>query len=77
MALLPRFARSGPGQSGLRFDEFLKEIQARLEKAQNNQKQEQAEVAQLSAEVERASGNKKQALQDRLDALKADLEKTA
>jgi hypothetical protein len=30
VALLPRFARSGPGQSGLRFDEFLKEIQTRL-----------------------------------------------
>lgn len=53
-----------------------KEIQARLEKAQDNQKQEQTEVAQLSAEVARASGSNKQALQDRLDALKAELELT-
>ncbi|HXM98466.1 MAG TPA: mechanosensitive ion channel domain-containing protein, partial [Candidatus Dormibacteraeota bacterium] len=56
--------------------EEAKEIQARLEKAQNNQKQEQAEVEQLTAAVERSSGNKKQALQDRLDAVKAELELT-
>jgi hypothetical protein len=30
VALLPRFARSGSNQSGLSFDEFLKEIQSQL-----------------------------------------------
>ncbi|HZV59546.1 MAG TPA: mechanosensitive ion channel domain-containing protein [Candidatus Eremiobacteraceae bacterium] len=54
--------------------EEAKEIQARLVKAQSNQKQVQAEIAQLTAELARASGNNKQALQDRLEAAKAELE---
>lgn len=56
--------------------EEAKEIQARLEKAQSIQKQEQAEVAQLTAEEAKASGSKKQALDDRLDTVKAELELT-
>lgn len=56
--------------------EEAKEIQARLEKAQSIQKQEQAEVAQLTAEEAKTSGSKKQALDDRLDTVKAELELT-
>lgn len=57
-------------------NEEAKEIQIRLEKAQSNQKQEQAEVAQLTAEAANATGSKKQALEDRLEAVKAELELT-
>jgi small-conductance mechanosensitive channel len=60
----------------LALSEEAKGIEARLDKAQGIQKQEQAEVAQLTAEETKASGSKKQALDDRLDAVKAELELT-
>lgn len=51
-----------------------KEIQARLEKAEKQQKANQALVAQLTAEEANASGSKKQALDDRLNEIKLQLE---
>src|SRR3979411_1322740 len=56
--------------------EKASEIEARLNKAQAIQKQEQAEVEQLTAAAAKASGNKKQAIDDRLDSVKAELELT-
>jgi small-conductance mechanosensitive channel len=53
-----------------------KEIQERLEKAQGSQKSEQALVARLTAEEAKATGSKKEALDDQLDAAKAELELT-
>jgi len=51
-----------------------KNIQARLEKAQELHKADQALAAQLTAEEAKASGSKKGALGDRLDEVKAQLE---
>ena len=51
-----------------------KNIQARLEKAQELQKADQALAEQLTAEEAKASGSKKDALGDRLDEVKAQLE---
>ena len=51
-----------------------KNIQARLEKAQELHKADQALAAQLTAEEAKASGSKKDALGDRLDEVKAQLE---
>jgi len=51
-----------------------KNIQARLEKAQELQKADQALAEQLKSEEAKASGNKKDALGDRLDEVKAQLE---
>jgi len=51
-----------------------KNIQARLEKAQELQKADQALAEQLTAEEAKASGSKKGALGDRLDEVKAQLE---
>ena len=51
-----------------------KNIQARLEKAQELQKADQALAEQLKAEEAKASGNKKDALGDRLEEVKAQLE---
>jgi hypothetical protein len=51
-----------------------KEFQARLEKAQALQKADQALATQLTAEVAKASGSKKDALSDRLDEVKAQIE---
>ena len=51
-----------------------KEIQARLEKAQKLQKTDQELAAQLTAEEAKASGSKKQALEDRLKEIKTQLE---
>ena len=51
-----------------------KNIQARLEKAQKLQMADQALAAQLTAEEAKASGSKKDALGDRLDEVKAQLE---
>jgi small-conductance mechanosensitive channel len=56
--------------------EKASEIEARLNKAQAIQKQEQAEVEQLTAAAAKASGSKKQAIDDRLDSVKAELELT-
>jgi small-conductance mechanosensitive channel len=53
-----------------------KEIQERLEKAQNIQKSEQAQVALLTAEESKTTGSKKEVLDDQLDAMKAELELT-
>src|SRR2546430_5075305 len=49
-------------------------IQTRLEKAQELRKADQALAAQLTAEEAKASGNKKDALGDRLEEVKAQLE---
>ena len=49
-------------------------IQARLEKAQELRKADQALAAQLTAEEAKASGNKKDELSDRLEEVKAQLE---
>lgn len=49
-------------------------IKARLEKAQKLQKADQELVAQLTAEAAKASGGKKQAVEDRGDDAKAQLE---
>jgi small-conductance mechanosensitive channel len=49
-------------------------IQARLEKAQELQKADQALAEQLTAEEGKASGSKKDALSDRLEEVKAQLE---
>src|SRR5437773_12439236 len=46
-------------------------IQARLEKAQELRKADQALAAQLTAEEAKASGNKKDELSDRLEEVKA------
>ncbi len=51
-----------------------KEIQARLEKAQALQKADQALAAQLTAQEAKASGSQKEALGDRLDEVKGQLE---
>jgi len=51
-----------------------KNIQARLEKAQELQKADQVLAEQLKAEEAKASGNKKDALGDRLEEVKAQLE---
>jgi small-conductance mechanosensitive channel len=51
-----------------------KKIQARLEKAQQLKKADQALAAQLTAEEAKASGGKKEALGDRLNEVKAQLE---
>jgi small-conductance mechanosensitive channel len=51
-----------------------KDIQARLEKAQALQKADQALAEQLKSEIAKASGNKKNALNDRLKETKAQLE---
>jgi small-conductance mechanosensitive channel len=51
-----------------------KRIQARLEKAQALQKADQVLAEQLTAEVAKASGSRKNALNDRLDEVKAQLE---
>jgi small-conductance mechanosensitive channel len=51
-----------------------KEFQARLEKAQSLQKADQALAAQLTAEVAKASGSKKEVLADTLDEVKAQIE---
>ena len=49
-------------------------IKARLEKAQELQKADRGLVAQLTAEVAKATSDKKQTLEDRLDDAKAQLE---
>src|SRR5216683_868720 len=51
-----------------------KELQSRLEKAQALQKADQALAAQLTAEEAKASESKKEALADRLDEVKAQIE---
>ena len=51
-----------------------REFQSRLEKAQALQKADQALAAQLTAEVAKASGSKKDALEDRLNEVKAQIE---
>jgi small-conductance mechanosensitive channel len=51
-----------------------KELQSRLEKAQALQKADQVLAAQLTAEEAKASGSKKEALADRLDEVKAQIE---
>jgi len=51
-----------------------KEIQARLEKAQDLQKADQALAAQLTTQEAKASGRQKEALGDRLDEVKEQLE---
>ncbi len=51
-----------------------KEFQARLEKAQALQKADQALAAQLTAEVAKASSSKKDALDDKLNEVKAQIE---
>jgi small-conductance mechanosensitive channel len=51
-----------------------KDIQARLEKAQALQKADQALADQLKAEEAKASGSKKDTLNDRLEEVKAQLE---
>jgi len=51
-----------------------KELKSRLERAQALQKADQALAAQLTAEEAKASGSKKEALADRLDELKAQVE---
>ncbi len=50
-----------------------KEIQGRLQKAQKLQQALQTQVDQLTAETAKASGDKKDALQDQLDLAKAGL----
>ncbi|HXN24380.1 MAG TPA: mechanosensitive ion channel domain-containing protein [Candidatus Dormibacteraeota bacterium] len=50
------------------------EIHARLEKAQKQQKADQALAAQLTVEQANASGSKKQALDDKLNEIKLELE---
>src|SRR6266851_1727898 len=51
-----------------------KEFQSRLEKAQSLQKADQALAAQLTGEVAKASGGKKDALDDKLNEVKAQIE---
>src|SRR5258705_5109468 len=51
-----------------------KEIQARLQKAQKFQQALQGQVNELTAEIAKASGAKKDALQDQLDLAKANLD---
>src|SRR5215469_1275486 len=51
-----------------------KEIQARLDKAEDALAGQQAEIAQLTAAEAKASGSKKDALDDQLDLAKAQLE---
>src|SRR5216683_3857199 len=51
-----------------------KELKSRLERAQALQKADQALAAQLTAEEAKASGSKKEALADRLDEVKAQVE---
>ena len=51
-----------------------KEIQSSLEKAQALQKADQAQAAHLTAEAAKASGSKKDALEDRLNEVKAQIE---
>src|SRR6266702_5727529 len=51
-----------------------KEFQSRLEKAQSLQKADQALAAQLTAEVAKASSSKKDALDDKLNEVKAQIE---
>jgi small-conductance mechanosensitive channel len=53
-----------------------KEVEARLDKAQELQTSQQALVAQLTAEEAKASGNKKIAVEDKLEAAQAELELT-
>jgi small-conductance mechanosensitive channel len=53
-----------------------KGIKERLEKAESSQKLEQVRVAQLTTEAAAATGSKKEALNDQLDAAKAELELT-
>jgi small-conductance mechanosensitive channel len=53
-----------------------KEIQGRLEQAQNIRKSQQDLVAQLTAEEAKATGSRKEALDDQLDAAKAEVELT-
>jgi small-conductance mechanosensitive channel len=51
-----------------------KEIEARLQKSENSVAADQAKVAQLTAEDAKASGSKKDELDDRLNLAKAQLE---
>src|SRR5260370_19416451 len=52
----------------------VKEIEARLQKSENSVAADQAKVAQLTAENAKASGSKKDELDDRLNLAKAQLE---
>ena len=51
-----------------------KEIEARLQKSENSVAADQAKVAQLTAEVEKAKGSKQDKLNDQLNLAKAQLE---